>query len=757
MVEHELLRFGYVILFLGTMVEGDAFLLTAAFLAHRGYFHLGLVIAVAAAANTLADQIYYQLARSRGREAFARRAQADPRFARVRAWLDRRGTMLLFASRFLWGFRVAIPAACGAAGMGRRTFFLVNLAGGLVWAVAFGALGYTLGNTLALILSDLRVVEWYVAGALLIVIAIVVAVRAGELRGRLEVMRRPAQAAIDFAGALFGLAHRASRLVLSYPEARLASLVVALGFLNMASALFRWNVLRLDVVGSWLPLAVTHGSRALIFLNGLALMLMGRGLARRKQAAWAIAAGVTALSILLHLGHHASLLRAGLSALLLAELVRNRARFTARSDPLRVRHAVIATPVLALALTIFGSIGLHDHYERLSVREAVAITWKAAVLQAMPDPPPPRAEVAFLDSLRLMALVSSGYIFLALLAPVAFRRESTADSGRVAEIAWAHGQDSLSYFAKQSDKRHYLAGNEVFFGYRVVNRVAIVAGDPVGPAGRIPEAIPSFVDLCRKNDWIPVFYEAATRHLPAYEACGLRSFKVGEEAAITLAGFSLQGSKIANVRHTVTKTEREAPDLRVVEYRRELPDPELDVQLEEISEEWLAGKRGLEFGFNLGVFSVDQLFDKRTLIAISGIGQVEAFVTWLPYRTGRALVLDAMRRRNAAPYGVMDLLIARSLLMFKDEGIETASLATAPLANIDDMGAASPYDKGVKLVFEHFSAFYGYRTLFSFKKKFNPAWEGRYLVFPRPDQLPRVAYALVAVHAGSMRRLLFNR
>jgi phosphatidylglycerol lysyltransferase len=413
---------------------------------------------------------------------------------------------------------------------------------------------------------------------------------------------------------------------------------------------------------------------------------------------------------------------------------------------------VIAAPV-SLALTIFGSIGLRPLRTPVG-EEAVAKTWKAAVLRTCRIPPPPRGGV---HSLRLMALVSSGYILLALLAPVAFRRESTADAGRVAEIAWAHGQDSLSYFAKQPDKRHYLAGNDVFFGYRVVNRVAIVAGDPVGPAARIPDAIRSFVDLCRKNDWIPVFYEAAARHLPAYEACGLRSFKVGEEAVITLAGFSLQGSKIANVRHTVTKTEREAPDLRVVEYRREPPDPEVDVQLEEISEEWLAGKRGLEFGFNLGVFSVDQLFDKRTLIAVSGIGQVEAFVTWLPYRTGRALVLDAMRRRNAAPSGVMDLLIARALLTFKDEGIETASLATAPLANIDDMGAASPYDKGLKLVFEHFSAFYGYRTLFSFKKKFNQAWEGRFLVFPRPDQLPRVAYALVAVHAGSMWRLLLNR
>ncbi len=757
MVEQELLRFGYLILFLGTMVEGDAFLLTAAFLAHRGYFHLGLVIIIATAANTLADQIYYQLARSRGREAFSRKAEADPRFARVRAWIERRGAMLLFASRFLWGFRIAIPAACGAAGMDRRTFFFVNLAGGLVWALTFGVLGYTIGNALALLPANLRAVELYIAAALLVVIALVVAIRSGELSGRLAALSQPAQAATDFAGTLFGLAHRASRLVLTYPEARLASLVVALGFLNTVSALFHWHALNVEFFGRWLPLEVAHGSRALIFLNGIALMLVGRGLARRKQAAWAVAASVTALSILLHLGHHVSVLRAGLSALLLAELVRNRARFTARSDPLRVRHALIAAPVLALAITAFGAIGLHEHYAHLSLTDAVGITWKSAVMPEVSDPPPPPAEAAFLNSLRLLGLVSAAYLLVVLLAPVAFRRESTADAGRVAEIAWAHGQDSLSYFAKQPDKRHFLTNDDVFFGYRVVNRVAIVAGDPVGPPNRIPAAIRKFVDLCQKNDWIPVFYEAAARHLADYQAAGLRAFKVGEEAVIALSSFTLQGSKIANVRHTITKTERESPGLRVIEYRRDPPDPEIDAELEDISEEWLATRRGIELGFNLGVFSVDQLADKRTLIAISGVEQVEAFVTWLPYRGGRALVLDAMRRRSAAPYGVMDLLIARSLLMFKEEKIETASLATAPLANIGDTGADSQYDRGVRLIFDHFSAFYGYRTLFSFKKKFNPAWEGRYLVFPRPDQLPRIAYALVAVHTGGVMRLLGQR
>jgi lysylphosphatidylglycerol synthetase-like protein (DUF2156 family) len=154
---------------------------------------------------------------------------------------------------------------------------------------------------------------------------------------------------------------------------------------------------------------------------------------------------------------------------------------------------------------------------------------------------------------------------------------------------------------------------------------------------------------------------------------------------------------------------------------------------------------------------VEDLADKRTLVAATGSGRVTAFVTWLPYRAGRALVLDAMRRRNDAPYGVMDLLIAESALTFKKEGLDAISLATAPLANIDETGQ-SPYDKGVKLIFDHFSQFYGYRSLFSYKKKFNPTWEGRYLAFPRADLLPRIALALVAVHTeGGVVGLLFNR
>jgi len=56
------------------------------------------------------------------------------------------------------------------------------------------------------------------------------------------------------------------------------------------------------------------------------------------------------------------------------------------------------------------------------------------------------------------------------------------------------------------------------------------------------------------------------------------------------------------------------------------------------------------------------------------------------------------------------------------------------------------------------NVFYGYKNLFQFKKKFAPRWEGRYLIYLKGADLPRVAYALARAHGrGSLLRLLLKR
>jgi len=256
------------------------------------------------------------------------------------------------------------------------------------------------------------------------------------------------------------------------------------------------------------------------------------------------------------------------------------------------------------------------------------------------------------------------------------------------------------------------------------------------------------MERCRHNGWTPCVYEGAEEALPVYRRLGLRSLKMAEEAIVDLASFSLAGGKRAALRSMVHKVTRMGLAVRPYE-RAKGPEPAFDEQLEEISEQWLAEKRLGEMGFSLGRFSLETLDEAFVFLCMEG-ERVVAFTSWRPYRAGRAAVLDLMRKRKEVPSGTMDLLVSRSLEELKAAGLEEASLANAPLANVGEPRRG--LERGVDLLFENLNAFYGYKNLFQFKKKFAPRWESRYLVYPGGPALPAVAYAITSVHGtGGLR------
>jgi len=220
---------------------------------------------------------------------------------------------------------------------------------------------------------------------------------------------------------------------------------------------------------------------------------------------------------------------------------------------------------------------------------------------------------------------------------------------------------------------------------------------------------------------------------------------MAEEAVVDLPDFSLAGGKRAVLRAMVNKVTRQGLTVESYDRGRE-PDAAVDAQLEEISREWLQGKKLGEMGFTVSRFSLDSLNPVRVFVCRQG-RRIVAFCTWREYRGGRAAVLDLMRKRPDAVSGAMDLLVTRSLERLRDLGLEEASLAGAPLANVRPPRGA--LERVFALAFARAGALYGYRSLFQFKKKFAPRWEGRYLVYPAAFDLPRVAVAMAAVHGAS--------
>jgi membrane protein DedA with SNARE-associated domain len=163
MLARIIVHYGYVFIFAGVAMEGDATLVTAAFLAHRGAFSLWRVILTALIATVLTNQFVYLLARHKGRAWADRLAAREPRFARMEAWVRHKGGWLLFLSRFVIGGRTAIPLACALSGMDARRFFLLNLAGAIAWTAIFSYVGYSGTHELRRLVREVRLHELPVA------------------------------------------------------------------------------------------------------------------------------------------------------------------------------------------------------------------------------------------------------------------------------------------------------------------------------------------------------------------------------------------------------------------------------------------------------------------------------------------------------------------------------------------------------------------------------------------------------------------
>jgi len=149
-------NYGYIVVFLGALLEGETVLIMAGFAAHRGLLELPWVIALAAAAGFLGDQLFFALGRYRGRQMLARFPSVQRQAARVEGLIHRHSTWLIVGVRCMYGLRVAGPVLIGMSHVSHTKFIVLNLIGAVVWAIVVAGLGYLFGQAVELMLQDAR-------------------------------------------------------------------------------------------------------------------------------------------------------------------------------------------------------------------------------------------------------------------------------------------------------------------------------------------------------------------------------------------------------------------------------------------------------------------------------------------------------------------------------------------------------------------------------------------------------------------------
>jgi membrane protein DedA with SNARE-associated domain len=153
-IDDLLSNFGYLAVFaligiesLGIPAPGETMLVTASVYAGATHnLEIAGVIAAAAAGAIVGDNIGYSIGRMGGYKLllrFGHRVRVKESHLKVARYVfDRHGEKVVFFGRFVALLRTYAAFLAGVGQMEWRRFLIANAAGGIIWALIFGLLGF---------------------------------------------------------------------------------------------------------------------------------------------------------------------------------------------------------------------------------------------------------------------------------------------------------------------------------------------------------------------------------------------------------------------------------------------------------------------------------------------------------------------------------------------------------------------------------------------------------------------------------------
>jgi undecaprenyl-diphosphatase len=141
----------------GLPVPGETALIAAGVLAKGGSLNIVAVIAVAAAAAIVGDNLGYLIGRIGGRRLLEAPGPLEKHrleiINRGEPFFEKHGPKAVFLGRWVTGLRIAAAWLAGITHMRWTVFFFWNALGGIAWATSVGLAAYLLGDAVKKILA----------------------------------------------------------------------------------------------------------------------------------------------------------------------------------------------------------------------------------------------------------------------------------------------------------------------------------------------------------------------------------------------------------------------------------------------------------------------------------------------------------------------------------------------------------------------------------------------------------------------------
>ncbi len=172
-IQHLLVRYGLLAVFVGAATEGDVTMILAGVTAHLGLLDLSSALLVGALGGLAGDLVLYRIGRSHA-PAFRRTAIYKQRGPTIERLADRLGLWQIAGARFVYGTRLASMLFWGIRGLPFWRFAGVDLVGCLLWSFVLGMAGFMASNSAAAFVGRVKRVRAWLGAALLISVVLTI-------------------------------------------------------------------------------------------------------------------------------------------------------------------------------------------------------------------------------------------------------------------------------------------------------------------------------------------------------------------------------------------------------------------------------------------------------------------------------------------------------------------------------------------------------------------------------------------------------
>ncbi len=318
-------------------------------------------------------------------------------------------------------------------------------------------------------------------------------------------------------------------------------------------------------------------------------------------------------------------------------------------------------------------------------------------------------------------LASFGVILWILFRPYRPVSNNGQDYARVEALLNRYSKSSEDYFKLwPADKQFFWAADGGgFVAYKISGPIAFALADPIAPPGQEKSLLGEFTAWAQTHRLSTCFLPVYGGSLKMYKATGMDIQQIGASAVVQINKFLESTAKNKWWRW---KTNRATKSGYKYNFSVAPHAPELMVELQRVSNEWLSRGGHQERGFSLGYFNQEYISKCHLHYLIGNDGRVAAFTNQLPSFGAIDTATVDLIRYVPAEKDTMPYLFLKTIENVKQQGgFAKFDLGFVPFAATKD-----PIISVVRaLSTGRFSA----RGLEQFKNKFDPDWQPNYLAY----------------------------